>query len=56
MSEELKPTAKPAETQAVATPAAKPAPRAAAAPAKPALNELKPNNVAPEELHAEMQR
>ena len=63
MSEELKSQAnveaKPATAAAPqAQPAAKPAarPAAPAAPAKPAVNELKPKTVAPAELYAEMKR
>lgn len=68
MSEELKPAASAAASQE--TPAAKPAvaaakpaaakpaarPAAPAAPAKPAVNELKPKVVAPADLSAEMKR
>lgn len=65
MSEELKATAnngteaqKPAAPAAAAKPAAaRPAvARPAAAPAKPAVNELKPKTVAAADLHAEMKR
>lgn len=65
MSEELKATAnngteaqKPAAPAAAAKPAAaRPAvARPAAAPAKPAVNELKPKTVAATDLHAEMKR
>ena len=65
MSEELNPTAKQsAEGQKPAAPAAaqpkvaaRPAAaRPAAAPAKPAINELKPKVVEPANLHAEMKR
>lgn len=65
MSEELNPTAKQsAEGQKPAAPAAaqpkvaaRPAAaRPAAAPAKPAVNELKPKVVEPANLHAEMKR
>ncbi len=47
--------AKPAATAAAAKPAVKPAPRMVA-PAKPAINELKPKEISPAELFAEMKR
>ena len=60
MSVELKPAANAAQTQAPAAEApARPAARPAArpvAPAKPAVNELKPTLVAPADLHKEMKR
>lgn len=60
MSEELNPAANAAQTQAPAAEApARPAARPAArpvAPAKPAVNELKPTLVAPADLHKEMKR
>ena len=51
------PAEKPAATAAAKPAAARPAvARPAAAPAKPAVNELKPKTVAASELHAEMKR
>lgn len=49
-------TAPAAANAGTAKPAARPVPRPAAAPAKPPQNELKPQEVSPAELHAEMKR